>query len=312
MKFVKITILASALTLPSLLFGEVTTTITNDGTNVTVSKTQPDADIVSQSNAALSKDQNLNAANINVTSQNGNVTLSGTVNNTTDYENAIAKASAVTGVNNVNADGLTVQNNTQSLKDSFLNGQIKGALIKNNFVNADGTGNISFTNSDGVIYLNGTVEHEEDKQKLVQDLIGISGVSSVNTDGVTVKSSASANMVTLNENVTAPNTNDPNKMNNQTNPNNLNNNTLTNQNSNNPNGYPSNTNNGNNLNNPTNIQDGSSNLNNQNNVNNPNGINNLNNPSNTQNVPATPDNLNNPTNANGSANGTSNQTGSNQ
>jgi hyperosmotically inducible protein len=80
--------------------------------------TTSDADIVANVQTKISQDTSLVGANISVSSQQGLVTLSGSVNNSAQVVTAISDAKTVAGVKDIKLD-LTIKSSENSGISSF-------------------------------------------------------------------------------------------------------------------------------------------------------------------------------------------------
>lgn len=121
------------------------------------------------------------AGKVNVTVKDGVVYLAGELPSNTDYEKVVTLAGSTKGVTDVNVDKLTVKDSSQPLTDSYITAKVKGALIRSDVMAKDiPSWSISVETKDGQVFLSGTTETVEQKQKIldvVKQVTGVTGVS---------------------------------------------------------------------------------------------------------------------------------------
>lgn len=130
------------------------------------------------------KDPLLNPFKISVTTNNGTVNLSGTVNTKMQYERAVELAESVNGSQDVNANKLKVKNSNAPLSDSFITAKINGVLLKGKIFTGD---EISFwpvhvETKNGVVYVSGTVDSAMQKTNVLNAIKNVQGVKSIKQD----------------------------------------------------------------------------------------------------------------------------------
>lgn len=128
------------------------------------------------------------ATTINVKTNHGIVTLTGTVDSEIEAATAIQIAASTADVKQVNTQNFYYktesgqqQQNKQFIQDSYITAKVKGLLIREKLINniefPAMTINVETKNS--IVYLNGTVEHEKQLKKAIELSKSIKGVKKV-------------------------------------------------------------------------------------------------------------------------------------
>jgi hyperosmotically inducible protein len=153
-----------------------------------------DADIVSTINSKIAADATTSNLKVNVTSNNGIVTLSGNVNTAVEAAKLIELSESVTGVKDVDAPQLTPKESTYSFKDAEITAKIKGTYIREKlFGDKDiSVMEVKVTTTNGVVYLTGIVDNQAEADNAVKLAKSIKGVKSVDSK-LEMKSKKSAN-----------------------------------------------------------------------------------------------------------------------
>ncbi len=147
------------------------------------------------------------AGQVSVFSKSGVVFLSGQIATDADYNQVITVAESVKGVSDVNVDKLTVKESFSPLYDAYLNAKIQGFLIQSNLVSQDiPAWSFGVETKDGCVILTGKIATQEEKQKVLNAVKAVSGVSNVNDkieigviDAVAEKTMADASATTSTE-----------------------------------------------------------------------------------------------------------------
>ena len=142
-----------------------------------------DSTITARVKAALIDHKDIRSTDISVKTENKVVTLSGTVDSTTQQEQAVSVAKGVEGVTSVN-DKLSVQNEkSASLKgyagDTAVTSEIKAKLLADDIVPSR---NVTVETTDGVVHLSGTVASSKQSDRAEDIAKAVSGVKSVKND----------------------------------------------------------------------------------------------------------------------------------
>jgi hyperosmotically inducible protein len=151
--------------------------------HITTLSSLSDTAITAKINALYTKSPTLNDSSISVTTFNHNVVLSGRVATDTQYERAISLADSVIGVNDVNADNLTVKVSKAPLTDTYLTAKVKGMLLKEKLFGRKSIDYwpIKIETKNSVVYLSGKVRSITQKNNLDNLVHGVSGIKSVNS-----------------------------------------------------------------------------------------------------------------------------------
>jgi hyperosmotically inducible periplasmic protein len=141
-----------------------------------------DSAITTQVKAKLLADPAVSSLNVSTETNNGVVTLSGTVPTDKEASTAIQIAESVDGVKDVNANSLTVQQSGQPMADTAITAKVKGMFIREKLfgdspVSVTGI-NVETKNS--VVYLTGNATKTQIKnaKRLAKSVDGVTKVVS--------------------------------------------------------------------------------------------------------------------------------------
>ncbi|OGT09863.1 MAG: hypothetical protein A2X77_04650 [Gammaproteobacteria bacterium GWE2_42_36] len=146
----------------------------------TVGQAANNALITTKIKAKMVKDNLVSPFKVGVTTKgDGNVYLSGTINTQMEYERAITLTNSVEGVNNINTSKLQIKKSDQPMKDIWMTSKIKGKILQEKLF---GDKDIEYWNvnveiNEGVVYLYGWVENDQQRMNIIN--------IAKNTDGVT-------------------------------------------------------------------------------------------------------------------------------
>lgn len=143
---------------------------------------QPVADtvITAKVKSKLAMDANLSGLNVDVSTNNGVVTLSGMVNSDTEASALIELVQSTDGVKNINDDNLKVKDSTQPFADLAITAKVKGMFIREKLTGKDIPAiSISVETTNGVVYLSGTVSNQAQIDNAISIAKTISGVKNV-------------------------------------------------------------------------------------------------------------------------------------
>lgn len=159
------------------------TKLVNDTANVL-----KDTAISTQINAKIALDKNLSQYDIEVNSNNGNVTLAGTVNSDSEASSLIQLAASTAGVKSVNATKLTVKSSDQPFSDMAITTKVKTKFLEEKLFGEKNVPmtSISVETKNGVVYLSGTADNANQIQTAIKLAGSVSGVSRVESTVVTV------------------------------------------------------------------------------------------------------------------------------
>ncbi|RDI40987.1 BON domain-containing protein [Aquicella lusitana] len=153
----------------------------NSGMSTNGSMQMSDADITAAINGKLSADPLTTGSTVNVTTQNGTVTLNGTVNTDADVSKVVELAESTAGVKDVNTTNLNVKESKQPLADTIITAKVRGIFIREKlFGDKDiSVMGIGVETNNGTVYLTGTVDTQEQANNAVKLAQSISGVQKV-------------------------------------------------------------------------------------------------------------------------------------
>jgi len=145
-----------------------------------------DSVITTKIKAKMLADKTVSALNISVTTKNGVVDLSGTVDTEDEATKAIELASSTQDVKDVITKNLTVKQSKQPLSDAYITAKVKGMFLREKIF---GDQDISVTGikvetKDGVVHLSGKADNKEqidEAKNLAKSVNGVTKVESTIT-----------------------------------------------------------------------------------------------------------------------------------
>ena len=152
--------------------------------NVTAAQTVTpaiDSSIVSEINTKLANDSALSGFHLDVTSHKGVVMLSGKVDTQNEAMKAIELAQSVPEVVDVKSKGLMAKDSHQPFTDSAITAKVKGTYIREKLFgdkDIELTG-IKVETTNGIVYLTGKVDTEQQAKNAVHFAQSVSGVKEV-------------------------------------------------------------------------------------------------------------------------------------
>lgn len=152
---------------------------TKPETNATVGSAISDTAITGKIKAKIAGDPNLSVFNVNVSTEKGTVTLAGTVNSDTDAGALVEIVQSTEGVTDIDTSKLNVKNSKQPFADTVITAKVKGIYIREKLLGKNVPATISVETNNGVVYLSGQVDNEEQKTNAIKLAKGISGVKNV-------------------------------------------------------------------------------------------------------------------------------------
>jgi hyperosmotically inducible protein len=165
--------------------------------NATVADKTADAWITTKVKSEFATTKGVSFTNISVDTRDGVVSLSGTIGSGAEVDRAKQVAMGVKGVKSVDTSGLTVAGGTTMNSGAQDNGRDVGdaasdtwitTKVKSEFATTEGVSftDISVTTRDGAVSLSGTVGSGAEIDRAKQVAMGVKGVKSVDTSGLTV------------------------------------------------------------------------------------------------------------------------------
>lgn len=122
--------------------------------------------------------------NISVTTNQGVVSLSGTLQTEDQLEAAENAAKSITGVKEVDTSNLIEEKSGQPMTDSVITGKVKALFIKEKVFGNDTTApnmSIAVETKGGVVYLTGTTDKKEQLDKAINLAKSVKNVKDVNS-----------------------------------------------------------------------------------------------------------------------------------
>ena len=118
---------------------------------------------------------------IKVVTTNHDVTLTGTIDTDMEYEEAVSLAQSVDGVTDVNAEKLLVKASKAPLADTYITAKAKGTIMKEKLFGSKSVEYwpVTIETKDGVVYLAGKVDTDDQRANIIKLIEGIKGVKSV-------------------------------------------------------------------------------------------------------------------------------------
>lgn len=125
---------------------------------------------------------------ISVDTANHTVSLVGKLATDLQYEEAVALAQSIDGVSDINADKLEVEASKAPMNDTYITAKAKGTILKEKLFGSKSVEYwpVSIETKDGVVYLTGVVDTDDQRSNIVTLIKAIHGVKSVKS-GITVK-----------------------------------------------------------------------------------------------------------------------------
>ena len=143
--------------------------------------TAADSVITTKIKAKIAGDQTLSVFKVGVTTTNGVVSLSGTVNSDTDAAQAIELAQETQGVTDVNSSALMIKQSDHPLADTAITAKVKALFVREQVLNDKdiSASSIHVETTDGVVYLSGQANNQQQIDNAIKIAKTINGVKSV-------------------------------------------------------------------------------------------------------------------------------------
>lgn len=172
-------ILSSALALTTLLPFNVN--VAQAASSKSVKAVVSDTVITAKVKALYAKSALVKALDINVTTVNQNVVLTGVVKTESQYERAITLADTVDGVKSINVENLSVKRSKAPLTDSYTTAKVKSAFLKEKLFGSKEieVWPVKIETKDSVVYLTGKVHNEKERTNLINLAQATAGVKEV-------------------------------------------------------------------------------------------------------------------------------------
>lgn len=139
--------------------------------------------ITSAIKAQYARDKLLKPYDIQVTTKNNAVVLSGFVDSKKQFEQAVLIAELTPNVIGTDADNLKIKGSDLPLADTYLTAKVKAVLLKDKLTQPKTfkSAKLSVETVDGVVYLTGSVRNKLQLQKIIREISAVDGVKQVKT-----------------------------------------------------------------------------------------------------------------------------------
>lgn len=142
-----------------------------------------DATITQNVQSKISAEPILSNQTISISTNQGVVSLTGTVTTGRQADTAVETAESVEGVQDVDASNLTVKDSKHPMDDSYITAKVKGAFLREKlFGDTDvPVMNIHVDTKNGVVYLTGKADNQDQLSKAISLAQAIKGVKKVDS-----------------------------------------------------------------------------------------------------------------------------------
>lgn len=142
--------------------------------------TVSDSVITGKIKSKIAVDPTLSIFKVKVYTQRGIVYLTARLNSETEADALIELAQATDGVKDVNTGHLLVNGSTKPLADTSITAKIKGLFIRGKLMGREiAPIGVHVETNNGVVYLSGTVDNQEQADNAVQLAKSVNGVKKV-------------------------------------------------------------------------------------------------------------------------------------
>lgn len=178
------------------------TTVNRPDLGAVATTPQDDAKISSTLKTLISKSSTLSKLDVNAQTNQGVVTLSGNVDSDSQASSLIELAQSIVGVKDVDAANLKVKDSQQPFTDMMITAKIKGLFIREKVFGGQDIAalNIGVETNNGVVYLTGTIDNQEQLKNAINIIQGVQGVKKVEylVNKVTPNATSSATKPSVN------------------------------------------------------------------------------------------------------------------
>jgi hyperosmotically inducible protein len=142
-----------------------------------------DGALVSTIKAEFAADKTTSDLAVHVSSKAGVVTLTGKINTDEEADKLIQIAQSTEGVNDVKTSQLTVKESKHKMADTAITAKVKGTYVRDKLFGdkAISVMGVSVETTNGIVYLTGTVETQEQADNAVKLAKSVHGVKKVNS-----------------------------------------------------------------------------------------------------------------------------------
>ena len=138
-----------------------------------------DSVITAKVKSKLVADPGLSVFDVDVSTNNGVVTLVGLVNSDTDAAALIQLTQSTDGVKDVDTNKLEVKHSEHPIQDMAITAKVKGMFIREKLMGKNIPASVNVETNNGIVYLSGNVSDRQQVENAVQVAKNIRGVKNV-------------------------------------------------------------------------------------------------------------------------------------
>ncbi|OGV36602.1 MAG: ornithine racemase [Legionellales bacterium RIFCSPHIGHO2_12_FULL_35_11] len=129
----------------------------------------------------ITKDKDLNPLNISVTTNNGEVVLSGYVNDKASFVKTLKTATSTKGVKSIDASDLEIKRVNTSFTDAYITTKFEAAVLEAKVIDDESIPlvGINATTVNGVVTVSGTVKSSKSIAAILKRAHNIRGVKKI-------------------------------------------------------------------------------------------------------------------------------------
>lgn len=147
-----------------------------------------DSVITGKARYVLLEDPSVHSRNLRVSTHEGNVTISGVVDDAVEKHNAIDDVKNIPGVKSVDSRNLFVKRSKSLMKDAAITAQLRAKILSQRIFSDKHFGHwpIQIHTKDGVVVLSGKVKNASTRNEIVHIAKSIKQVKSVSYGNLTI------------------------------------------------------------------------------------------------------------------------------
>lgn len=140
-----------------------------------------DKDIVANIQQKISADSEVSNTNVNISSNKGEVNLSGTVDTDQQASTLVEIAQSTPGVDDVDTPDLKVKDSSQPMTDAYITAKVKGLFLREKLFSEKDIAamSVDVETKDGVVHLAGTADSKAEIQNAIHLAKSVKGVKKV-------------------------------------------------------------------------------------------------------------------------------------
>lgn len=158
----------------------------NKKSNTTTKETINDDLIVSQIKSKIEEEPLLRSVPIEISSDYGNVVVTGLVDTKLQVEKIITFAQSNKWVKSIDEKNLKVKNSHEPLTDTYVTAKVKGMLIRDNILAMKNPNDIRVETKERKVYLSGSPKTQAQIDEILKSVKSVEGVKEVE-NGIKVK-----------------------------------------------------------------------------------------------------------------------------